>query len=241
MDILYWTQLNPNISFGHTQKQYFSRYLYKVVLYAPGGRLIDHKCSSMSAALEHRKQRNTIYNYGGSWRDRYDSQSLREVDCDLLDTLRQVKSEFGSDVRLRIDEPNVQIYADSEDMLKKVISRFKPSQLQHVTSITYPANDEIAKILKTGAILVKKESEYSHKVVLRDGRYSPELKLQVLNYLDGLDDLVKVSTGSRNMLTKPYPSMWGVFFYTNDPNITSFLSLISPQMVLNIHKLVATE
>jgi hypothetical protein len=241
MDILYWTQLNPNIIFGHTTKQYYQRFLYKIVLYAPGGRLLDHKCSTIQAALEHRKQRNTIYNYGGSWRDKYDDHRLRDVDCDFLEVLKQLKFDLGTNVRLRIDEPNIQIYADSEDMLKQVVSRFTQDQLRFIQNITYPANDQTAKLLKAGSILTKNTPVYSHKVMLRDGRYDTQTKQQILNYLENLGDLVKVSNGTKEMLNKPYPSMWGAFFYTNDPNLTAFLSLISPTIILNIHELVVIE
>ena len=36
-----------------------------------------------------------------------------------------------------------------------------------------------------------------------------------------------------------HPHIWGVCFYTNDVDIVTFIRLIAPESILNIHKLVA--
>lgn len=240
MDILYWTQLNPDIVFEHTRKQYFQKYLYKLDCYAPGGRQIDHNVSSVKEALDHRRSRSKFYNYGGSWRDRYDQHFLDSADTEFLELLREIK-RTNKDIHFRIEEPKVSIYAESVDKLQEFIKQLKPTQLKYLERLTHPANDQQAETLKSGAIIVKKTQKYAYKVILRDGRYSVETKNQILNYLEGLDELVKLSKGSRDMLCRPFTSMWGVFFYTNDPKVTTFLNLLSPGLVLNIHELIVQE
>lgn len=241
MDISYWTQLNRNIKFEHTQKQFFGQYLYRLAVYAPGGRLIDHKVETVEQALHLRRTMNRSYNYGGSWRDRYDHKYLNDTDVQFLELIRTIKKDYATKVRLRIDEPSINIYANDLDLLKEIVDLFSPKEHKYIESLTYPANDDAVKKLEAGAILRKTAHEYSHKVMLRDGRYDPNVKEQVLNYLDNLGDLIKISKGSREMLSKTYPSMWGVFFYTNDPSLVTFLSLIHPTLVSNIHELIHTE
>ena len=240
MDIFYWTQLNPNIEFSYTKKQYFKKYLFKLDVYAPGGRQIDHSVSCVREALDHRRIRSKYYNYGGSWRDQYDRQFLDHADADFLEQLRKIKRE-NKNIQVRVEEPSLSIYAESIDDLKAVVAQFDTSHVKYIERLTYPANDQQSELLKSGAILVKKPQKYAYKVMLRDGRYSLETKTQILNYLDGLEDLVKVSKGSRDMLSRSFTSMWGVFFYTNDPKVITFLNLLSPGLVLNIHELILQE
>jgi hypothetical protein len=211
------------------------------VVYAPGGRCIGYKCTSIKDAVTHRKNMAQVYNYAGSWRDRYDHKQLTNINIDFLEKIKQIKQDFKQDLRIRIEEPYINLYTDSIDTLKEIVGRFNAAESKYIESINYPASKEIADLLNAGSILTKTSNDYSHKVFLRDGRYAPETKLQILNYLDGLGDIVKLSPGSRDMLSKPYPSIWGVFFYTNDPNIIAFLALISPAIILNIHELVLAE
>jgi hypothetical protein len=240
MDISYWTQLNPNVGFEHTRKQYFKKYLYKLDVYAPGGRQIDHRMSSVREALDQRRSHSRSYNYGGSWRDQYDRHFLDSADPEFLELLRTLKRHNKS-IKFRVEEPSVSIYAETIDDLKNIVGNFKTQHTKYIEKITYPANQQQVDLLTAGAILVSTPQKYSHKVILRDGRYSMETKAQILRYLEGLDDLVKVSKGSYDMLTKPYASMWGVFFYTNDPKVTTFLNLLSPGLVSNIHELIVQE
>ena len=80
---------------------------------------------------------------------------------------------------------------------------------------------------------------YSHKVILRDGKYSQEIKESILNYLESLgDEIVKVPQSLSAILSKSSSYIWNGYFYTNEPNIVSFLNLMDPNLVLNIHELV---
>lgn len=240
MDTLYWIQLNPNVEFEHTKKQYFKKYLYKLEVYAPGGRQIDHKLSSVADALEHRRARSKFINYGGSWRDRYDQHFLDSADPEFLELIRQLKKS-NKNIKVRVEEPSISIYTETLDELKSIIANFKNEHHKYIEKLTYPANLQQEELLKDGAILVSKPQKYAYKVLLRDGRYSAETKMQILNYLEGLEDLVKLSKGSHSMLNRPFTSMWGVFFYTNDPKVTTFLNLLSPGLILNIHELIVQE
>jgi hypothetical protein len=208
-------------------------------VYAPAGRTIDHKFDTVAEAIAERTATNKRYNYGGSWYHRTDPY-LVDADALFLEHLRAIK-KTSNKYRFRVEEPNMQIYAESEKDLQDLVKHFKPEWRNYIEEVTYPVSADAIEKLKAGAILRKNAHDYSHKVMLRDGRYELETKQQILNYLDNLGDLVKLSKGSREMLTKNYTSMWGVFFYTNDPSLVTFLSLINPNLVSNIHELIHTE
>jgi len=87
--------------------------------------------------------------------------------------------------------------------------------------------------------LRKKDIGYTHKIILRDGRYTTELKENILSYLTSIGpETLSISTGLIDTLSKSNPFLWNAYFYTNDPSVTTFLNLISPGLVLNIHELV---
>jgi SMC interacting uncharacterized protein involved in chromosome segregation len=140
---------------------------------------------------------------------------------------------------MRVEEPLMQIYAHNEATLKQIAAVLHDPEF--IQSVTGPENHDQEQLLKSGAIIKHTTSKYNYKVVLRDGRYSSQIKQQILNYLDNLGDIVKISRGSRDMLQLSFSNIWGVFFYTNDPNIADFIRLIEPTVVSNIHKLVTTD
>jgi hypothetical protein len=111
----------------------------------------------------------------------------------------------------------------------------------NVEEINGPVNEAEAGILLSGAIIKRNPSEYQYKVVLRDGRYRVEAKQQVLTYLENLGDQIKITPKCQEMLSRPYPSCWGVFFYTNDLGVATMLRLIDPDIVGNIHEIVVSN
>jgi hypothetical protein len=110
-----------------------------------------------------------------------------------------------------------------------------------VKEINGPESVEHADILLTGAIIVRKSSNYQYKVIIRDGRYPVEIKRQVLTYLENLGDQIRITPKCRDMLASPYVHCWGVFFYTNDPELTIMLRLFDPNLVGNIHQLIVLD
>ena len=102
-----------------------------------------------------------------------------------------------------------------------------------------PVNDEHAEILNSGAIIRKKNNGYRYKVIIRDGRYSSDVKENLLSYLDSLiPEHAQLSKSSREMLTKSTPFVWNLYFYTDDSSVVTFINLIHPGMVSNCHELV---
>jgi hypothetical protein len=236
MDTSFWIQCNPKITVEHTTKKYFGKYLYKIVVYCPAGRLIDSK-DSMDLALAHRREVTKHINYGGYWGHRA-NRDLEKADIPLLEILRNIRKNVDN-IKLRVEEPRIQVYAETENELKDLISNHFKSFTSHIESFSGPADADAEKALNSGAIIRKTNNGYSHKVILRDGRYTNDVKCSISQYLNGLgEDLVGVPTSCQDMLAKSSGYIWNAYFYTNDPSVTTFLNLINPSLVLNCHELV---
>lgn len=236
MDTLFWTQCSPSITVEHTSKKYYNRYLYKIVLYCPAGRLIDSN-GSMDLELEHRKNIYKHINQSGWWGHRH-NKDLACADINLLDTLRTIRKTVA-DIKLRVEEPRIQIYAENEKDLMKLVMDYLQPYSKNIEAFAGPADEKAAEILDSGAIIRRTNNGYSHKVILRDGRYGAETKETILKYLEDLQiETVGIPRSCRTMFTKSSSYIWNCYFYTNDPSVTIFLNLIQPGIVSNCHKLV---
>lgn len=235
MDTLYWNKLNPTVEFNSTVKQFYNQYLWRMVIDAPGGKLLYSKNPNLEEALEHRKNVEKLYN-PGSWYRR--STNVEQINLNLLSAVRAVKSDFIGQCKMRIEEPNIQFYAQDELTLKKVAE-----QLPVTTGIKTVTGPELRTIplLESGAIISRVPVTYTYKFIIRDGRYTAQVKQQLLNYLDGLGEDVKLSKTCRTMLGRPYPSIWSVYFYAQDDSIATFISLIGPNLISNIHRMVSLD
>ena len=176
MDTSYWKNKNNSIRFEETTKQFFGKYLYRLKMSVPGGRII------------------------------YENRDYAEA-----------------------------VEAELKAISIKLGAKYNTALL----SISGPASDSTQQLLKTGVIIRKKEFGYKYKIILRDCRCEIDTKQQILNYMEGMGaDEVKVSAGTKRMLGSKYNGFWGIWFYANDEKVITFLELIHPGCVLNIHPVV---
>ena len=239
MDTSFWIRCNPNIAVDHTVKKFYGKFLYKIVVYCPAGRLIDGK-GTMTDLLDHRRSVYKHINQSGWWGARQ-NRDLDNADIFLLDVMRGIRKN-STGIKLRVEEPRIQIYADSEDELVNLVLDHLQPFVKHIETISGPASATDAEILNSGAIIRKTDNGYSHKIILRDGRYGAEVKEAVLNYLDNLQiEIAGIPDSCRKMFSKSTSYVWNCYFYTNDPSVTTFLNLIQPGLVSNCHELVVAH
>ena len=243
MDLSFWTQLNPKIIYEPTRKMFFNQYLCRLVIDCPASRLVNSKQPDMHWLLRERIESARYLNKGGSWRAALLNKDLEKARVDQLENLRSIRIDYDDTIKFRIEEPNVGIYAESEDELRVVATRISSEYRSNIQSVQFPENDTQLALLKEGRIIVKPSSkiEYKYKVMFRDGTYTHELKQQILNYIDGLGADAAVSKGTRSMLSKQYPYIWGCFAYFNDISALTFLTIICPNIVLKIHERTLVE
>lgn len=241
MDTSYWTNLNSRIISDPTRKQFFNRYLCKLVMNVPCARLVSQN-GDMTIALASRRRNQRNPNWGGSWGySNWHQQQLNEAHETQLEIIRSIKHDYKGTIKIRVEEPWVQFYAETEDELKVIATRFDDVCKDRIVSISVPADIEHAISLKSGDIIVSKDNGYQYKVHIRDGLYSHDTKSQLLNYFDSLGDEVQLSKGTRKQLEGSLGYLWGLFFYVKDPKTLTFISLIHPSFIRKIHKLVLRE
>jgi hypothetical protein len=176
----------------------------------------------------------------GSWWGERMGKDLNNAHEPLLNCMKLLRCQHIPNTRMRIEEPYIQIYAESEKILIKIVEDYFKGLTDYIKSITGPANDEQAEILNSGAILRKKNIGYTHKVLIKDGKYDVATKDSILNYLNNLGtDIIKLPESGVHMLNKPSSYIWNLYFYTNDPSILTFLNIMHPGLISNIHELVS--
>lgn len=243
MDTSFWIRFNPKITVEHTVKKYFGKYLYRLVVYAPAGRLIESK-SSMADALTHRLSITKSINYGGYWGNNgywaSRNKDIDNADIEFLDCIRDIKHDKPAGIKMRVEEPRVQIYADTETALQDVVAQyFKPEHYQYIESVSGPADADAETLLNAGAIIRRKDNGYRYKILLRDGRYGAQVKSQLLQYLTGLElDQVLIPKSMIDTLEGKSAYTWNLYFYSNDLSLNTFISLINPDLILNHHELI---
>ena len=238
MDSLFWKQLNPKVIYEPTRKQFYGKYCYKLVLKAYGSRsLNDNRFDTLKEAIDDRILNYRAHNYGGSWRANY-INDLHSADFDQLEELKSIKNGYDNLIKMRIEEPWVQIYAQDEDTLKNISKRFSDSAKKNIISISTPEYAEDEKYLKRDVILIKKFNGYKYKIFLRDGNYGAKIKQSIIDYLNIASGDVKFPKSVERQLSSNYPWMWGCYFYAIDQNITTALNLIQPGIIGKIHELV---
>lgn len=237
MDTSFWISCNPAVRVEYSFKKYFGKHLYRLVMYAPGGRQIDG-IQDIGASITRRKAitGNMANNWWSSRRDHY----LVAADVAFLTKLRELRNNRGAlGIVFRLEEPRVQIYASSLDLLQDIVNTYFAGFEKYVDGIAGPASVEAEAVLNNGGIIRKKDNGYKYKVVMRDGSYDVSTKQSVLNYLTNLgDETVHIPSGCRWQLSKSGSYIWNCYYFLNDISVNSFVHLICPTLISNSFELV---
>lgn len=232
MDLLYWDKLNTDIKSEVTKKQYFGRYLWRMVYSIPRVHVVTSRYipgDLVNYVIQCKEEERLL---GG--RVSYSHHTTRRywsnADEILLGRLKNVVDDNKDKLKFRTESDLLQVYAESEQDLKDIATEI--DCYQSIQSISGPKlGTEDA--LRNGTVFMSKIN-YKYKVVLRDGNYDPDTKNSILMQLQAHDD-IKIPPSLQNMLKKKYPALWGGYFYCNDDGIATFLSLMSPGIIGKIH------
>lgn len=236
MDSLHWRNLNKQVKFERTKKQYYRRFLWRLVY------SIDHVCLASDKhvhdVINYVREKRRIerdranapgrstYYYTGYYRQ----DEWEKCDEQLIDRVRTVMNTFKDLVKFRAEWGTLQIYAETEEDLKRVAAAISHDEDITIVTGPYPGTEDR---LRAGHVFMNK-IDYKFKITLRDGNYDANTKQSILNQLSQRDD-VKIPPQLHRELNKKYPALWGAYLYTNDDSIVTILSLISPGIVGNIH------
>lgn len=235
MDTFDWTKFNHKVTIKSTKKRMFGRFYYTIKYFCPGGRVLHHNSGNIPAAIEERKIWHRHYNYGGSWRAA--KERIDEIDVAQLEALKAVKNQYQDQIRLRIEEPYITLYAETEETLIELADTLKDWR-KNIDTVTLTTATE-KEILDRNCIIARTDPGYKYKIVLRDGTFKN--KAALCGYLEQVKDQIKVSDGVWRNLEKPYPFIWGAWIYVNDPDIATMLNIIEAGIVSNIHEVVVVD
>lgn len=233
-----WKKLNSNVRLEDTKKRFYQKYFCSAKYFCPGGRITQHPANNTAEqiheAIEFRKQYHRIYNYGGSWRALREKVDL--ISIPQLLNFAEVKNLYKESIKIRVEEPYITIYTETEAELHSIVTNDLSAWAHHLDTVYRPLNEKIVEILQTNAILVKTDLGYKYKFICKDGQCNN--KQSIYAYLDNLGSQVRVSKTVWTMLERPGSYIWNVWFYANDPSIANMLNIIEPNFVSNIHELV---
>jgi hypothetical protein len=233
----FWTQFNPDIKQKETVKRYFNHYLYKLVITADGGRsILGDGDASFEFLLDKRIQELTLFKiYRPDFWVR-EIQRLKNANIPLLELLRTLHRSH-TNLKYRIEEPRIQVYATTEQELKDFV-QYLGDYSSIVTEI-HLASPESVNLLNDNAIIRRRDNGYRYKVMFRDSMLTPEAKENLARYLLELPtEQVYIPAGTRRMLTRQSRYIWNMFIYSNDLSLNTFVELICPGLILKNHELV---
>jgi hypothetical protein len=194
--------------------------------------VVDQRSSDMQTCVGHLSNQ-VHYNFGGSWQRRQRGP-FKVAD---LQSLRDIKDAMGKRIKLRVEDPWVQLYTKDVDTLEEVAKMLSPNIKNSIDSVSWPESEEQLAILGADTILMRYPNGYNYKCLIRDGLYDEALRTSVLNYLDNLGDEIKISKGTKNQF-KQHNYIYGGFFYLKDEKIATYLLMFSPTLIKKIYKLV---
>ena len=237
MDTLYWKRLSESILIENTTKQFYSKYLYKMVLNAPGCKSISE--NDIASNLSYRTLHSRTVNYGGSWYGARDTRFASEADLAWLELLKNLKLS-NPNIKVRCEEPKVQVYTVDETDLKQVINYIR-EYTKNILEVHGPKNDQARKLLEENKTIVAKQPKYQWKITFAEKRCDHALRKNILNYLQQLDDLVKIPKSTEEQFTRPNDWIWGCYIYTNDLGVTDMLRLIYPGLIREVSEQVQLD
>jgi hypothetical protein len=200
--------------------------------------------NQIAAAVARRKDvlKQKIHQwYSSYWSDRL----LRDGDnCyeDQLEYLYRSITAHKDKAKVRIEEPYVEFYTEDEQTLLDIVSHM-PKRDKRVIEIHWPGPGSRREALGRGEIFMPKITDYAYQVNFRTISLSTTKRTQIYEYLNSLGDLVKMTPGLTETLTKPKwahsDTMWiyQSYFYTNDTSVCTFLNLIEPHLIHKILKI----
>jgi hypothetical protein len=237
-----WTESFPSAKIKDTKKKFYNRYAFCLEYSCPGGRIIHDVKSTLDvdvlASIGQRIERDT---YTAIWKAHqwYRAQLVTEQDINFTQISHFAKLKFADNpgIHIRIEEPYVRIYCDDEGELYRLANEQFIGFRHTLLSVFRPSNPARLAQLAAGTIIMKQNLGYRYKFIIRDGRYGKENKAALVEYLDQLGDLVKISPTVRHSFSVG-DYMFRCWFYSNEMELSTMINLITPGAISKIHSIV---
>ena len=243
MAILSWTNLNRNIDYCDTTKKFFGKFLFKAVVYLPGGNLIRNtKFEDMQFLLDERLSwHGRSYNYGGSWVNAASGayarrKFLEDAKTEQLEYWRDAVKQNQTDFKFRVEEPHITVYSNDESALYSLVANDpRPGSIRQIFK---PKNHNALEALDRGEIILKKKTEYTYRVCFREGKFDTYVVKSIGQLLMNQGDDVKLTNSCKTNLENTRYWFTSTYFYTKNLDIVTMINLISPDIVSGIFRVV---
>jgi hypothetical protein len=239
MDTLFWTQLNPTVKIENSKKQFYNKFLYKLVMIVPGANIIQDNiknpelnttiCARIS---KYNKYTLTRRHFGVNVKNNDRKRKLAEEK--QINQYIKFVSKNRDNLHLRYETPCLSIYSNDIDLLKSLAK----SDRENLVGFHGPSDEQAKQAIERGEIIVKRINGYNLKIFLKEIiDIDLEEKKNIINCLTNMGDVVKLPLHCKNNLERPYRWMASSYFYAQDDGIITLLNLIRPGIVQGIFKL----
>lgn len=243
MASLLWKKLNPTVDYCDTTKKFFGKFLFKAVVYLPGGNLIRNtKFEDMQFLLDERLSwHGRSYNYGGSWVNASSGsyarrKFLEDAKTEQLEYWRDAVKQNQTDIKFRVEEPHITVYSNDESNLYSLVAN--DPRPKSIRQIFKPKNHNALEALDRGEIILKKKTEYTYRVCFREGKFDTYVVKSIGQLLMNQGDDVKLTNSCKTNLENTRYWFTSTYFYTKNLDIVTMINLISPDIVSGIFRVV---
>jgi hypothetical protein len=176
--------------------------------------------------------RSSVYTWQNKFTDKPTQESL-DLKCNIIDWLWN----FPERVKLRVENPHLDIYLENEPQLERLVSCIPQDLKSYVSSVVYPRNDEVQKLTSEGYVVIKRPIAHKYLVECSPGGYSSEELHRLRQYLDNIDAKYTAYLKSR---LSPDPTgryyLASMRFYVHDISHAEFIHLVLNRVRMKIHE-----
>jgi hypothetical protein len=139
------------------------------------------------------------------------------------------------DFRFRIEGSYITFFSNDEQMLYELTEKIANMSDIFCVLICRPKSEEHAKQLLDGK--VKSSIPFKYKAITRCTEMSRDEKDAIMNILG--QEGHKVNERLKRTLSEPYLRVVQSYFYTNDMQVMTLISLIHPTFIKKIHTIIS--
>lgn len=239
MDTLFWTQLSPTVKIKYSKKQFYNKFLYKLVMLVPAAHIIrdEIKEPQSNADINIRIAQYNKYSQTRRFYGQYvKSSDKRRQLADEKQINQYIKfvKHRRDQLHLRYEMPWLSVYSNDLEMLKTLARMDR----ENIIGFYGPRDADAHRAIERGEIITKRISDYDFKIFLKEMTdISLEEKQSIISCLDNMGEVVKLTKHCRKSLENPFRWLAASYFYTRDDGVITMLNLIKPGIVQGIFKL----
>lgn len=225
-----WASLPIRTTIKSSNRAFYGKYLYSVTWRFPFAFLL-REWKQPSFNIDTRL--STYIESAG--RHRWKSPISDEHAVAVREIYDAIYARKDEDFRFRIEGSYITFFSNDEQMLFELTRTVAGTTTVHTAEVCRPKSEEHAKQLLDGK--VKSTIPFKYKAITRCAEMSRDEKDAILNILN--QEGHKVNDRLKRTLSEPYLRVVQSYFYTNDMQVMTLISLIHPTFIKKIHTIIS--